>query len=81
LSREFGKWIIAMPGDKGSKIDAKIRQGAVPSKAIEIIVKLNTWPFEGGGGTWNGLKKVNENQSMLTFLHICSPRSCPRRTR
>ncbi len=36
-----------MPGDKGSKIDAKIRQGMASSKAIEIIVKLKNWPFEG----------------------------------
>jgi hypothetical protein len=81
LSRKFGKWIISMPGDKGSKIDAKIRQEAAPSKAIEIIAKLKNWPFEGEGGAWDGLKKVNGNQSILTFLHIYSPRSCPRRTR
>jgi len=62
-----------MPGDKGSKIDAKIRQGTASSKTIEIIVKLKNWLFEGEGGARDGLKKVNGNQSILTFLHISPP--------
>ena len=57
MSRKFGKWIIVMPGDKGSKIDAKIRQGAVPSKAIEIIVKLKKLAIRGGRRGLEGAEK------------------------
>jgi len=46
-----------MPGDKGSKIDAKIRQGAVPSKAIEIIVKLKKLAIRGGRRGLEGAEK------------------------
>ena len=43
-----------MPGDKGSKIDAKIRQEAAPSKAIEIIAKLKIGHSRGKEGPGTG---------------------------